>query len=117
VYGGWYWRQAYDWAPFIGAQLLFAYAFDMLLTWSRRDRYLLGFGPFPIISSINLFLWFKNGLVLSAAHDGRRWFLGKGVPPLDQEWQASPHLQPLVISAGAVFVAADRHPQNEHHVG
>src|SRR3954465_12586796 len=31
----------------------------MLLAWSRRDRYTLGFGPFPIILSTNLFLWFK----------------------------------------------------------
>ena len=38
---------------------LFACAFDMLLTWSRRDAYVLGFGPFPVIFSINLFLWFK----------------------------------------------------------
>ena len=43
----------------IAAQLLFAYAFDMLLAWSRRDDYTLGFGPFPVIFSINLFLWFK----------------------------------------------------------
>ena len=32
----------------------------MLLTWSRRERYRLGFGPFPIILSINLFLWFRD---------------------------------------------------------
>ena len=38
---------------------MFAYAFDMLLTWSRRDTYVLGFAPFPVIFSINLFLWFK----------------------------------------------------------
>jgi hypothetical protein len=31
----------------------------MLLSWSRRDSYTLGFGPFPVIFSINLFLWFK----------------------------------------------------------
>jgi hypothetical protein len=43
----------------IVAQLLFAYAFDMLLCWSRRDEYTLGFAPFPVIFSINLFLWFK----------------------------------------------------------
>ena len=49
----------YDYAYLIAAQLLFAYAFDALLTWSRRDTYTLGFGPFPIIFSINLFLWFK----------------------------------------------------------
>jgi hypothetical protein len=59
LYWGWYWREVYDWAHLIAAQLLFAYAFDMLLSWSRRDVYTLGFGPFPVIFSINLFLWFK----------------------------------------------------------
>ena len=41
------------------AQLAFAFAFDALLAWSRRDTYTFGFGPFPIIFSTNLFLWFK----------------------------------------------------------
>ena len=59
LYWGWYWRPVYDSAYLIAAQLLFAYAFDMLLTRSRRDVYTLGFGPFPVIFSINLFLWFK----------------------------------------------------------
>ena len=59
LYWGWHWRQVYDSAHLIAAQLLFAYAFDMLLSWSRRDTYTLGFGPFPVIFSINLFLWFK----------------------------------------------------------
>ena len=59
VYWGWYWPQVYQSAHFIVAQLLFAYAFDMLLAWSRRDVYTLGFGPFPVVFSINLFLWFK----------------------------------------------------------
>ena len=59
MYWGWYWRPVYASAHFIAAQLLFAYAFDTLLTWSRRDTYALGFGPFPVIFSINLFLWFK----------------------------------------------------------
>jgi hypothetical protein len=59
LYWGWYWREVYDWAYLIAAQLLFAYAFDMLLSWSRRDTYTLGFGPFPVIFSINLFLWFR----------------------------------------------------------
>jgi hypothetical protein len=59
LYWGWYWRHVYDSAPLIAAQLLFAYAFDMLLGWSRRDTYALGFGPFPVVFSINLFLWFK----------------------------------------------------------
>jgi hypothetical protein len=59
LYWGWYWRPVYEFLPFILAQLLFAYAFDMLMNWSRRDTYIFGFAPFPIIFSINLFLWFK----------------------------------------------------------
>src|SRR5215510_5427114 len=59
VYWGCYWRQVYDSAHLIAAQLLFAYAFDMLLSWSRRDVYAFGFGPFPVVFSMNLFLWFK----------------------------------------------------------
>jgi hypothetical protein len=59
LYWGWWWRPVYDSGHLIIAQLLFAYAFDMLLRWSRRDTYTLGFGPFPVIFSINLFLWFK----------------------------------------------------------
>ena len=59
AYWGWYWREVYHAAPLIAAQLAFAYAFDALLAWSRRDVYTLGFGPFPIIFSTNLFLWFK----------------------------------------------------------
>ena len=57
---GWYWRPVYDFAGLLLAQLAFAYAFDMLLAWSRGERYVLGFGPFPIIFSTNLFLWFTD---------------------------------------------------------
>jgi hypothetical protein len=59
LYWGWYWHPVYSFAPFILAQLLFAYAFDMLLSWSRRYTYTLGFAQFPVVFSINLFLWFK----------------------------------------------------------
>jgi hypothetical protein len=59
LYWGWYWREVYASFDLLLAQLIFAYAFDMLLAWSRRDTYTLGFGPFPIILSTNLFLWFK----------------------------------------------------------
>jgi hypothetical protein len=59
LYWGWYWPQVYAFAPFILAQLVFAYAFDMLLGRSRRDTYTFGFGLFPVVFSINLFLWFK----------------------------------------------------------
>lgn len=59
LYWGWHWREVYDSAYLIAAQLLFAYAFDMLLAFSRRDTYTLGFAPVPVILSINLFLWFR----------------------------------------------------------
>ena len=59
LYWGWHWPSVYAFAPFILAQLMFAYAFDLLLSWSRRDTYTLGFAPFPVIFSTNLFLWFK----------------------------------------------------------
>ena len=44
----------------VGAQILVAYLVDMLLGWWRRGRWLLGFGPFPVVGSINLFLWFRD---------------------------------------------------------
>ena len=59
LYWGWYWREVYDAAHLLLAQLLFAYAFDMLLSWSRRGSYTVGFAPVPVIFSINLFLWFR----------------------------------------------------------
>ncbi len=60
AYWGWYWPPVYDFLPLLAGQLLFAYAFDMLLAWSRGEDYVLGFGPFPIVFSTNLFLWFKD---------------------------------------------------------
>jgi TPR repeat protein len=59
LYWGWYWREVYHQVPLIVAQLAFAYVLDMLVCWSRRDKWILGFGPFPIVLSTNLFLWFK----------------------------------------------------------
>ncbi|NNE61374.1 MAG: hypothetical protein HKN35_10795, partial [Woeseia sp.] len=55
-----YWPQVYEHAIHIAAQILFAYAIDMLICWTRREKYFLGFGPFPIIFSTNLFLWFRD---------------------------------------------------------
>jgi hypothetical protein len=60
AYWGYHWRPVYDYAWLLIAQLVFAYAFDMLLQWSRRESYLLGLGPFPIVFSTNLFLWFRD---------------------------------------------------------
>jgi Na+-translocating ferredoxin:NAD+ oxidoreductase RnfD subunit len=62
LYGfwGWYWPPVYAFFPLLVGQLVFAYAFDVLLAWSRREGYAVGFGPFPIILSTNFFLWFKD---------------------------------------------------------
>ncbi len=60
LYWGYYWPEVYHAAPLIAAQLLFAYGVDSLLSWTHRRTFLLGFGPFPIIFSINLFFWFKD---------------------------------------------------------
>ncbi|HJR69748.1 MAG TPA: hypothetical protein VKA43_06890 [Gammaproteobacteria bacterium] len=60
LYWGFYWREVYHAAPLILAQLLFAYGFDSLLSWTHRRTFALGFGPFPIIFSLTLFFWFKD---------------------------------------------------------
>ena len=60
LYWGFYWREVYHAAPLIVAQLLFAYGFDSLLSWTHRRTFSLGFGPFPIIFSLTLFFWFKD---------------------------------------------------------
>jgi hypothetical protein len=60
AYWGWYWAPVYDYFPLLIGQLVFAYVFDILLAWSRGEDYQVGMGPFPIILSTNLFLWFKD---------------------------------------------------------
>jgi hypothetical protein len=60
LYWGYYWREVYNAAPLIVAQILFVYGFDSLLSWTHRRKFTLGFGAFPIILSITLFFWFKD---------------------------------------------------------
>jgi hypothetical protein len=60
LYWGYYWPEVYNAVPLILAQILFAYGFDSLLSWTHRRTFSLGFGPFPIIFSITLFFWFKD---------------------------------------------------------
>jgi hypothetical protein len=59
LWWAWHTPLVFAFLPFYFVQLVFAFAFDSLLNWSRRDVYTLGFGPFPVILSINLFLLFK----------------------------------------------------------
>lgn len=59
VWWGLYADLVFPFVPFIVAQVTFAYGVDALLSWSRRATYRFGFGPVPIILSINLFIWFR----------------------------------------------------------
>jgi hypothetical protein len=100
LYWGFFWRPVYDHAWLLVAQLLFAYAFDMLLTWSRRERYTLGFGPFPIIFSTNLFLWFRDDwfylqFVMLAAG-----FLGKELVRWQRDGRSTHIFNPSAFSLG-----------------
>lgn len=58
-YWGWHLPAVRLFAPMLLVQLIFAYGLHILLTWSRRDNYELGFGPVPITFSMNFFLLFK----------------------------------------------------------
>lgn len=60
LYWGYFWRPVYEHLWLLAGQILFAYSFGILLAWSRRERYTLGFGPIPIIFSTNLFMWFRD---------------------------------------------------------
>lgn len=60
VYWGWYWREVYRYAPLIVAQIVFVYALDLMICWWRRDKWILGLGPLPIVLSTNFFLWFRD---------------------------------------------------------
>ena len=55
---GWFVPAVYEFAPFIFAQLILAVAVEALFGWTRHGRHTLGFGPVPVVFSLNLFLWF-----------------------------------------------------------
>ena len=86
VYWGYYWEPSPGWRPvydhtlLILGQIIFAYVFSILLSWSRRQNYTLGFGPIPIIFSVNLFLWFRDDwfymqfLMIALGFMGKEYF-------------------------------------------
>lgn len=60
LYWGLYWNEPASFAIFIGVQIICAYLFDMLFSLTRRRVWYAGFGPVPIVLSINLFIWFRE---------------------------------------------------------
>ena len=100
AYWGWYWRPVYEFGTLLAAQLIFAYVFDMLLAWSRREAYTLGFGPFPIIFSINLFLWFRDDWFYLQFLMVGIGFLGKEFVRWKREGRAVHIFNPSAFSLG-----------------
>jgi hypothetical protein len=102
AYWGYYWRPVYDMVWLLAAQLVFAYAFDMLLAWSRRSSYTLGFGPFPIIFSVNLFLWFRDDWFFLQFLLVGIGFLGKEFVRWNREGRRVHVFNPSAFSLGLV---------------
>ena len=114
LYWGFYWREVYHAAPLIVAQLLFAYGFDSLLSWTHRRKFALGFGPFPIIFSLTLFFWFKDPWFYWQFVMVAIGFAREGVPALEARRREHAHLQPFVVPAGGgvgipAALRCDRH--------
>lgn len=59
VYWGLYYAPVFEQAPLIFIQIVFGYSLEALLCWSRKRTWSVGFGPLPVVGSINLFMWFK----------------------------------------------------------
>ncbi len=104
LYWGYFWRPVYDHAWLLVGQLLFAYAFDMLLAWSRGERYALGFGPFPIIFSTNLFLWFRDDWFALQFLMIAVGFLGKAFVRWEREGRRVHIFNPSAFSLGLFSV-------------
>ena len=100
LYWGYFWRPVYDHAWLLVGQLLFAYAFDLLLAWSRRERYTLGCGPFPIIFSTNLFLWFRDDWFYLQFAMLAAGFMGKEFVRWRREGRSTHIFNPSAFSLG-----------------
>ncbi len=110
VYWGWYWRPVYEYAWLLVAQILFAYAFGILLAWSRRRPYVLGFGAFPIVLSTNLFLWFRDDWFYLQFVMIAVGFLGKEFVRWNREGRLVHIFNPSAFSLGlfsVVLIAAN----------
>ena len=105
LYWGYYWGPVYDHAWLLLGQLLFAYAFDILLAWSRGERYALGFGPFPIIFSTNLFLWFRDDWFALQFLMIAVGFLGKAFVRWEREGRRVHIFNPSAFSLGLFSIA------------
>ena len=98
LYWGWYWRPV-RLGTAHRAQIPLRAAPSTLLAWSSAMR-IFGFGPFPVIFSINLFLWFKHDWFYLQFLMVAVGFAAKELIRWKQARTSGPHLQSLVVSAG-----------------
>ena len=102
AYWGFHWEPLRQAALLIAAQVVFGYAFDMLLSWSRRERYTLGLTPVSTVVTLNLFLRFHdNWFVLQFAMVAVA-FLGRELVRWTRDGQSAPVLNPAAFSLALV---------------
>lgn len=108
LYWGWYWRPVYDYAILLVAQLLFAYGFDALLSWSRGKRASLGFGSVQVLGVMNLFLWFKDDWFALQFAMVAVAYLSKSFLTWEREGQTTHIFNPagFALSAASVLLIA-----------
>lgn len=100
AYWGWYWRPIYAAALLVVGQIVFAYGFGILLAWSRRQPYALGFGAFPIVLSTNLFLLFRDDWFYLQFAMLAVGFLGKDLVRWEREGRRVHIFNPSAFSLG-----------------
>ena len=110
AYWGWYWPPVYDFVPLLLGQLLFAYAFDMLLAWSRRRRLRPRLRPLPDRLQHQPVSLVQGRLVRPAVRADRAWIPRQGVRALAARRPARAHLQSVGVHARGVLAASCSRP-------
>jgi len=83
VYWGWYWPPVYEYVPLILSQVIFAYLVELAVCWFKYGKWRIGFGPWPIVFSTNLFMWFVDThfwvqyVLIALAYLSREWLRWK----------------------------------------
>lgn len=104
LYWGWYWRPVYDYASLLAGQVLFAYGFEALLSWSRGKRAALGFEPLQVVGAMNLFLWFKDDWFAYQFAMVAVGYLGKSFLTWEREGRQTHIFNPAALGLAAASV-------------
>ncbi|MFN3197823.1 MAG: RnfABCDGE type electron transport complex subunit D [Bradymonadia bacterium] len=78
-----HWSPVVDHLPLLAVQVIFAYLLEILVGWSRYGSWRMSLGVFPILGSVNFFLWFTpEWFALQIALIALIWIFREGV-----KWQ------------------------------